>query len=635
MKREKIGHLIMQAQQWLQQGGYDKAIAVCRTIIKLDRENSDGYHFWGLAEHARGNFQEALRLLTKAVKLDPFFVAYLNSLGMAYHSIGNNSAAAEQYQKALVLSPGYLDAHLNLGNLYAAEGDWTKAGQYYQRAVGLKPGSTKALNGLGLSLSNQGHLEQAEKMLRQALVFRPDYTLALNNLRRVAAKLCDIETMIEVAQTLLRRNLKDINAWGIQLMASNYCDDLSPDQLYAQYVEFGKQFEAINQPVYKGRNYNPQPEKRLKIGYVTPDLHSLHPVMTFMQGVFRHHSRQNIEVFCYSTARMHDQHSDDMKGLVDHWVASADKSHQQLAEEINKHEIDILVDLAGHTFNSSLPVFMMKPAPVQVTWLGYPNTTGVKEIDYRLTDAIADPPGDADQVHTEKLWRLPDCFLNYSPPDYAPEVAAPPSVYKGSVTFGSFNNPNKLSLATIKLWSQLLQENKTARLLLKGAQFVYAETRQRFEQLFAEHGVEPERLELRGQRSSVVEHLAMYAEVDIALDPFPYNGTTTTCEALWMGVPVVTLAGERHAARVGASILTNVGRPELISYTHEEYVNVVTGLIQDQSRLVRLRNQLREDVRMSNLCDAASFIKKLEDAYRTMWRIHCSSESDDVHRIKN
>ena len=295
-------------------------------------------------------------------------------------------------------------------------------------------------------------------------------------------------------------------------------------------------------------------------------------------------------------------------------------SDEELAERIRADGIDILVDLAGHTAKNRLRVFARKPAPVQVTWLGYPNTTGLEAIDYRLVDAVTDPVGEADAWASETLVRLEGGFLCYGGLKDAPEPTVPPCLKTGTVTFGSFNNPAKVSAATFDAWATLLSRLPQARLLLKGTPFADAATRALFLARLGERGVAAERIELVAWLPGAAAHLALYHRVDIALDPFPYNGTTTTCEALWMGVPVVTLRGDRHAGRVGASLLSQIGLTDLIANSVEEYVEIALALARNPGRLDELRRTLRPRMAASPLCDGRAFARKIEAAFRTMWQ---------------
>jgi len=330
-------------------------------------------------------------------------------------------------------------------------------------------------------------------------------------------------------------------------------------------------------------------------------------------------------VHCYANVQRPDSVTAYFEGMAEHWLTTSAMSDEALAERIRHDGIDVLVDLAGHTLRNRLGVFVRKPAPVQATWLGYPNTTGLSAIDYRLVDAVTDPPGAADAMASETLLRLPGGFLCYGGLTGAPDPKDPPCLTTGAVTFGSFNNPSKLSTAACDAWAALLKHVPQARLLLKGGWFVDPATRDLFLARLAERGVAADRVELVPRLHGAAAHLSAYERVDIALDPFPYNGTATTCEALWMGVPVVTLCGGRHAGRVGASLLSQIGLPELIADSVASYLDIAARLAADPARLTALRHTLRPRMTASPLCDGPAFSRKMEAAYRAMWLRWCEA----------
>jgi predicted O-linked N-acetylglucosamine transferase (SPINDLY family) len=306
--------------------------------------------------------------------------------------------------------------------------------------------------------------------------------------------------------------------------------------------------------------------------------------------------------------------------LSDRWFSTIGESDDRVAQQVYADQVDILVDLAGHTVNNRLRVLALKPAPVQVTYLGYPSTTGLSQINYRFTDQWADPPGHSDPLYTEKLIRLPHSFLCYQAPEDAPEVAALPSLSSGYITFGSFNTIQKVNEEVIALWSKLLTAIPSAHLLLKCKSFSDRSTMTRYRDQFTTYGINPERLNLVGHQQATQDHLSLYHQVDIALDPFPYNGTTTTCEALWMGVPVITLAGNSHVSRVGVSLLKAVDLPDLIAATPENYVDKAIALAKDLEQLAQLRGNLRLQMAQSPLCNASQFVNGLEQVYRQLWQ---------------
>jgi predicted O-linked N-acetylglucosamine transferase (SPINDLY family) len=330
-------------------------------------------------------------------------------------------------------------------------------------------------------------------------------------------------------------------------------------------------------------------------------------------------------VYCYSNVALPDSMTGHLMKLADYAREITGLGDAEAAQLIRADGIDILVDLAGHTAGHRLGVFALGPAPVQATYLGYPNTTGLAAVDWRITDIYADPPGDGDEFHTERLARLPRTFLCFQPPAEAPDVQAPPSLKNGHVTFGSFNVLPKVTPEVIRTWSLLLQRVPRSRLLLKALGLGDAGSRAHMLAAFARHGIVPERVTVLPMEGSLQAHLARYHEMDIALDPFPFNGTTTTLEALWMGVPVVAIAGDRHSARVGSGILANAGLGDLAARDANEYIAIAAALAGDGARLAALRLGMRGRLDASPLRDAAGFVRDLEGAYHGMWEQWCVS----------
>jgi protein O-GlcNAc transferase len=332
-----------------------------------------------------------------------------------------------------------------------------------------------------------------------------------------------------------------------------------------------------------------------------------------------HHDRGRVEIFCYSNHYRVDEVTQRLKEKSDHWAAIVSESDALAAERIRHDKIDILVDLSGHTARNRLKLFALKPAPLQVTWLGYPNTTGLRAIDYRVTDRVTDPQGRVDRLHTERLARLNRCFLCYRPPDDAPAVGPIPARTADHVTFGSFNNLTKITSEVVRAWSRILSSVSGSRLFLKARQLADERIREELIAQFSAQGIIADRLRLSPTIVSQAEHLGAYSRVDIGLDTFPYNGTTTTCEALWMGVPVISLAGSCHAGRVGSSLLQAVALDELIAPDEDSYVCRAVALAQDRDGLERFRAGLRERMRRSELCDGPAFAAAMENVYREMW----------------
>jgi predicted O-linked N-acetylglucosamine transferase (SPINDLY family) len=396
------------------------------------------------------------------------------------------------------------------------------------------------------------------------------------------------------------------------LLLMNYTEK-EGERLFAAHKEWARRHCVNKKPIIlqpgsvKGR--------RIRIGYISPDFKA-HSVAYFMQPVLECHDRTEFEIFCYADVLNPDLVTGQLKSQSEHWRNIRGMEDKAVAELIRDDSIDILVDLAGHTAGNRLPVFCMKPAPVQVTYLGYPNTTGMETIDYRLTDCYADPEHVSDAFYAEKLVRLPHGFICYSPPLDAPSIVLqPPRQLNGYITFGSFNNLSKITPEVVAVWSRLMEKQPDSRMFIKNCSMSDPRTCERYKNLFSEHGIQQERLQFMGHTSSLVSHLVQYARIDIALDTFPYNGTTTTCEALWMGVPVVTMTGDLHAGRVGASIMNQAGLDNFVGNDVSSYIGLALGLAADVEYLAGLRRTLRETLSNAALCNAGRFVKDLEDTY--------------------
>jgi predicted O-linked N-acetylglucosamine transferase (SPINDLY family) len=499
----------------------------------------------------------------------------------------DESASASRH--AIELKPDYAGAYNNLGASLQALGRFEESVSALRRAIELKPDLAWAHNNLGVALLNLNRLDEADAAYRSAIHLKPGFAEADSN----------------------------------RLMCLNYLPDASGEALLPEHRAWDQRHASgfATLPHANSRD----PERRLRIGYVSGDLRR-HSVAYSLIDVLTAHNGSDFEVFCYSTSATVDGMTERLRGASDHWRGLAGVSDDDAAAMVRDDAIDILIDLSGHTAGNRLLLFARKPAPVQVNWMGYPNTTGMAAMDYRLVDPITDPPGIAEAWASEALVRLQGGFLCYAPPPEAPEVAPPPSLASGAITFGSFNNPPKLSDPTIETWAGVLRRVPTARLLLKGRPFIDSAARALMQARFAGHGIGPERLILLGWTAGVGSHLEAYGQIDIGLDPFPYNGTTTTCEALWMGVPVVTLLGERHVARVGASLLSRVGLQDLIAEDPGQYIEIAAGLAQDSARLASLRQGLRHRVKARSLGDGLQFTPTLEAALRQMWRRWCAGE---------
>jgi protein O-GlcNAc transferase len=565
-------------------------------------------------------FKEAIPLLEKALEYKPDFALAYNNLGLAYRHLNEPEKEEIQYRQALVQDPQLAEAYCNLGLLLQSQHRNAEALPVLQEAVRLKPDFVEGHRALGSAYKELNRLSEALEALEQALALKPDDPSTYAVLAGVYLQQCRHKEAIQAYRKSAKLAPGVIAFHGNILMGLHYAPDFDPEETLREHKKWGDATQAavahLRRPYHRDRDL----KRPLRIGYISGDF-KLHSVSMFFEHVYNHHDHERFQIYCYSNTPHSDMVTERMKEKADGWRDIYKiRSDVEVAELIHEDKIDILVDLAGHTAYNRLGVLALKPAPIQVTYLGYPNTTGLTLVDYRITDAYADPPGMTEKYHTEKLMRLPKSFLCYNPVDIFPPVSELPALSAGYITFGCCNNPTKITPNVVAVWAEILKRLPNARILLKNMRYTDSSVREIFWGHFEEHGVDRQRVHLVGDRQSIPEHLQIYNEIDIGLDPFPYNGTTTTCETLWGGAPVVVLAGNAHVCRVGVSILTNVGLPELVAQTPEEYVEIAVNLANDLERLRHLRHNLRDMMEKSPLRDPQGHARALEQAYRQMWK---------------
>lgn len=589
-----------QAQRLAAAGRLDEAEKVARDILQAEPEAADAHHVLGHIAIRRRQGEQAIEHLSRAIALAPGRAEFQDTLGLTWYGLGNLAEATSCFRQALAVAPNNVSVLNNLGICLKDASVYGEAVECFRKALALAPQSFAARINLGNALTSMGELDTAVESLRQA---------------------------IELAPALP-------NAWSNLLVVLNYLAACPQREIYRESLAFETRYAAKLLAATEFPN-EPDPNRVLHIGYVSPDFRE-HSVAHFTAELLGAHDRERFTVFAYSDAGRADARTQAFQAQADQWRTIAGAPDEAVAAKIREDGIDILVDLAGHTAGNRLTLFARRAAPVQVTWLGYPNTTGMQAMDYRLTDDIADPPGESDELHTETLVRLPHGFLCYQTGAAEPPVAPLPAISRGHITFGSFNALAKTTPEVISTWAEILRAVPGSRLVLKSLALADDATRVRLVRAFREQGVDTDRIEPLGWLPARGSHLEHYARVDIALDPFPYNGTTTTFEALWMGVPVVTLRGERHAGRVGASILQRAGLADWIAATRTEYVAIAAAKAADVAALAALRSTLRERVQASGLTDLPRFTKSLEDAYRSMWSAWCEGPgaAADVGRAR-
>jgi predicted O-linked N-acetylglucosamine transferase (SPINDLY family) len=542
----------------------------------------------GHALREQGKLDEAVAHCRRAVELKPDYAEAYNNLGNALRDLDRLDEAIACGRRAVELNPAMADAHNNLGNALKDLGKLDEAIGYFHRALELDPEFAEAHNNLGNVQKEQGNLDEAIACFRRAVELKPDYVEAHSN-------------------------------W---LCAMLYSADYAPDAIYREHLRWNERFAAPLAGAIQPHDNDRTPERRLRIGYLSPDFRN-HVVALFLLPLLEAHDRGQVEIFCYASVRARDDVTERCRAKADVWRDVFNLSDEQLASMMRQDRIDILVDLAMHTAGSRLLAFARKPAPVQVTYLAYCGTTGMSTIDYRLTDPYLDPPGADERFYSERSIRLPETYWCYRPIVDAPPVNPLPALQNGYITFACFNNFCKVTPPTLAAWRQLLQRVPNSRLLVHAHEGSH---RQRVREFIAQEGVSHERITFAGKVPTSA-YLRAHQQIDVALDPFPYGGGTTTCDALWMGVPVVSLRGQTAVGRGGASILSNVGLPELVADDIGQYVRIAAELAEDLPRLSKLRTALRERMQHSPLMNAPRFARHVEAAYRTMWQRWCDESN--------
>ncbi|TMG87199.1 MAG: tetratricopeptide repeat protein [Betaproteobacteria bacterium] len=610
-----VERLVAKAVAVRRAGQLDASARYFEQALARDPRHPEALSSYAMLLLEAGDLRGAIRFGQAAIAVDPGRPSAHHVVGQAFCRAGRLAEGIAELQRAIALRPDAFEARVHLGNALLDAGDPAGAEQHLARARDLAPNSAAVHVNLGNVYRRMEHPGKAIDAYRRAIELDDRVPQALNNLGTLLAELGDVDGALAAYREALALAPERASTWSNLLLALSRTDRVTATELATEHRAYGRYFGQRIRPLPPVAP-RPLAERRLKIGYVSSDFLS-HALALFIEPLLAGHDRKRFEIYCFHCSRSADDVTARLAGLVEHFVPVADMSDDALAERVRSEAIDILNDLNGHTAHNRLLLFLLKPAPIQVTWLGYLGTTGLSTMDYRLTDARADPPGVTEALHTETLWRLPDTLWCYQPYAFAPDVGSLPAQAHGHVTFASLNSPGKVSANVVGLWGQLLAALPDARLLLITSPF--AQRIAELDRLFALAGVTPGRVEYL-PRQSTADYLALYNRADMALDTWPYTGAATTCDALWMGVPVVTLAGDRSVSRSGASILWNAGLRELVAEGPQDYVSRALTLARDLPRLGKLRATLRERMRASRLTDAARFTRAVEDAYRAMAR---------------
>jgi predicted O-linked N-acetylglucosamine transferase (SPINDLY family) len=575
------------------------------------------------ANHCQsGHFEMAEQLYKQLIQLEPDNADANFYLANTLIRLQKYNEAIAQYRRVLQLRPDHTDAHYILGLALQQQGGVDEAVPHFVHALQLNPNHADAHNSLGLALMDQGRLDEAVPCFQRAMQLKPRFAFASNNLGVAYLKQGRADLAQLSFQDAVRCDPALATAQSNYLFSLNYDPRADLDVIFLAHRRWGESKRAATVRERAGAQESAPSRSRLielgnrplRIGYISPDFRA-HPLCSYFEPVLANHDREQFQVFCYAEVAAPDHFTERLQKLVSGWYWTCNKADADVAQRIRDDGIDILVDLAGHTANNRLGVLAHKPAPVQATWLGYLNTTGLTTVDYRLTDDVLDPLGKTAVRDTEQLWRLPNGMCCFEVLVEAPELTPLPALDRGYVTFGSVHNLFKLNPFVFDLWSRVLDAVPTAHLLV--FRDMMTESCQAYlRRQFQERGINSNRLELRRGLSGS-GYLGIFNEIDISLDTFPCTGGVTTCESLWMGVPVLTLCGVRPVSRNSAALLTRVGLHDWIANTPEQYAAIAASWARNLNELARLRLELRERT-WARLCDAKRFTRELEHAYRAM-----------------
>ncbi|GER29047.1 tetratricopeptide repeat protein [Striga asiatica] len=614
---------------------YDRCLTVSPNFEIAKNNMAIALTDLGTKVKLEGDINQGVAYYKKALYYNWHYADAMYNLGVAYGEMLKFDMAIVFYELAFHFNPHCAEACNNLGVIYKDRDNLDKAVECYQMALSIKPNFSQSLNNLGVVYTVQGKMDAAASMIEKAIVANPTYAEAYNNLGVLYRDAGNISLAVEAYEQCLKIDPDSRNAGQNRLLALNYIYEGADDKLYETHRDWGRRFLRLF-PQYNSWDNVKDPERPLVIAYVSPDYFT-HSVSYFIEAPIIYHDYANYKVVVYSAVVKADAKTNRFRDRVlkngGTWRDIYGIDEKKVASLVREDKIDILVELTGHTANNKLGMMACRPAPVQVTWIGYPNTTGLPTIDYRITDALADPV-DTKQKHVEELVRLPDSFLCYTPSPEAGPVSPAPALANGFVTFGSFNNLAKITPKVLQVWAKILCAVPNSRLIVKCKPFCCDSLRQQFLTTLEKLGLDSLRVDLLPLIILNHDHMQAYSLMDISLDTFPYAGTTTTCESLYMGVPCVTMGGSVHAHNVGVSLLKTVGLNNLVAKNEDEYVQMAVQLASDLNALSSLRMRLRDLMLKSPLCDGSKFTRGLESAFRNMWRRYCKDDVPSLRRME-
>ena len=589
-------------------GDATAALQGFRQALALNPQYLEAANQIALIELQAGNYEQAAASCRQVISINPDDLPANQNLGIACLSLGLNEEAEMAFLTVARIDPGLIEAHVNLGALLRAAGRVDEAIAALSRALQINPSFPEALINLGIAYKDQDRFVEAEASLARALEIRPDHAEARHNHALMLAMLSDYRQVTAESDAALALKPDSALIWEQRLYVHSYHPDLSAAAIYTQFKRWGDRFPL---PETDFTNHDRTPGRRLRVGYVSPDFRR-HTSRFFFTPLFAHHEHRELELYAYSNVAREDEFTQQFKGRFDCWRNIRGINDAAAAQMIRDDRIDILVDCCNHMRDDRLGIFTLKPAPLQVTWLGAAWTTGLPMVDHVLFDPVMAPEG---TLTRERIIHLPHFFVAYQPPDGTPEPSPPPCLNQGYISFGYSGRSERLNHRTFKAWGEILARLPDARLILDFGPFADPPTQQYYRRFLAEHGVDSERVIMR-KSANIFEGLA---DIDILLDCFPHSGGTMLFDALWMGVPALTLAGRPPVGRIGASLMSNLGLPEWIAHSEDEYIAKACRFAADRDGLRRLRAGMRQRMSASPVMDGAGFARGVESAYRTIY----------------
>lgn len=615
--------LFQQAQDAAERHENGTALDLCQKLLQEDPTHLQGWLLRCRLKRESQQLDAALASAQKALQLAPKDAVSHAEAAATYYTMGNYYPAVQHYYKAHELAPQEAEYPFQLGAIMQILGKNEEAIQCYMKALTLDRTMTSAFDKLGVVLAKSGQYEESILAFQRALKLTPEDHNIHTNLATAYIQCGRIHEAVKSYQTAMELAPDDPIIAGRHLFASNYLSELTTEEKQALHRRWADKHTPATLKSSDHQNSR-DPQRKLRIGYLSCQFMK-HPVAAFLLPLLKNHDRSRFEVYCYVFNRRTDEMSNEIRQLCDHWQAVYDWDNKQVADSIRADGVDILVDLSGHEFPRQLDIFARKPAPVQISWLGYFNSTGMAAMDYFISDDVSSPPGQEAQF-SEQLVRLPHTRFCYEIPGYAPPASKLPAHKNGYVTFGCFNNLAKVNDDVIALWAEVLQAVPDSKLLLKARALNDEATRNDYAARFSAHGIEADRLLFRPFSSKHIEFLQTFAEIDIALDPFPFTGGLTTCDGLWMGVPLVTLAGDSLVARQGVSFLGCLDLQDWVAQHRTDYVRIAVEKSRDLDTLAETRKALRERMKHSPLTDGAAFARNMEAALRQCWENWCRTK---------